>query len=385
MTRRGIPLFLVVALFGAACSYESSGTTTTTIPLIEDEPVATGPADIVAADQRSEGSSVLVDSLSMPAAGWVVARLDTGGSPGEVIGISELVSKGVISAVPVPFLVPISDTTTVHLTIHIDVDGDGEFRYEPPDGFIDQIATEASGEPATTSVVITLLPPLGPASALFDEQVSDGTTLAIAGGLLPAPGFVAVQQNEGGEPGAVLAVSELLPAGEVGPMTLTLDSILPITGLVFAVAWVDRDEDGAFTPGPDGDEMAVREDGSLATASAIVTVIRREPAALEVADQSRDGETFVISTIESPSPGFLEILSDAGGVPGTRLAVVDIDPGTTDDFEVAIPAGVVSGARLWLRLWIDSDQSGSLTAGDTRALTEAGGEPIEASFVITIT
>jgi hypothetical protein len=140
MARR-IPLVLVLVLAAAACSYESSGTTTTTLAPVTEDTVPTGPADIVASDQRSEGSSVLVDSLSMPAPGWVVARLDAGGSPGEVIGVSELVSKGVTSAVSVPFLVPVAGTTTVHLTIHIDVDADGEFRYEPPDSFIDQIAT----------------------------------------------------------------------------------------------------------------------------------------------------------------------------------------------------------------------------------------------------
>ena len=383
MTRR-LPTLLVLVLLAAACSYESSGTTTTTIALIEDQPVDTGPADIVASDQRSEGSSVLVDSLSMPAAGWVVARLDTGGSPGEVIGISELISKGVISAVPVPFLLPISTTTTVHLTVHIDVDSDGEYRYEPPDSFIDQIATEASGEPATTTVTVTLLPPLGPASALLDPQVSDGTSLVVAGGLLPAPGFLAVQQNEGGQPGVVLAVSELLAAGEVGELTLSPDPTLPITGLVFVVAWVDRDENGEFSPGTLGDEMAVREDGSLAAASAVITVIRREPAELVVADQETTGESFVITAIEAPAPGFIEILSDAAGAPGNRLAAIEVEPGTTGDLAVPLPGSVRTGARLWLRLWVDSDQSGDLSAGDQRALIERGGDPIEASFVVTI-
>ena len=383
MFRRLSPLAALL-LLAAACAYESSGTTTTSVALIEDEPIATGPADIVAEDQRSEGSSVLIDSLSLPAAGWVVARADNDGSPGEVIGISELLSKGVISAVPVSFLVPIAETTTVHLTIHIDVDGDGEFRYEPPDSFIDEIATEASGEPATTTVTITLLPPLGPAEALLEEQVTDGTSLVVAGGLLPAPGFIAVQQNEGGEPGAVLAVSGLFLAGEVGEFTLALEPPLPITGLAFAVAWVDRDEDGEFTPGPDGDEIAVRDDGSLAATGVVVTVLRREPAVLVVADQETAGETFLVGSAEVPAAGFIEILSNASGAPGIRLAVAPVDPGTADDLEVALPDGVTTGATLWLRLWIDFDQDGVLSAGDLQALIEVGGDPVETSFVVTI-
>ncbi|MBI5157048.1 MAG: hypothetical protein HZA58_03430 [Acidimicrobiia bacterium] len=381
---RRTALLSVLLLLVAACSYESSGTTTTTLPLIEEEPVATGPADIVAADQRSEGSSVLVDSLSMPSAGWVIARLDSGGSPGEVIGISELVSKGVISGVPVPFLVPIAETTTVHLTVHIDMDGDGEFRYEAPDAFIDEIATEANGDPATTTVVITLLPPLSPGSALLDAQLSDGTSLVVAGGLLPAAGFLAVHQGEGGEPGTVLAVSDPLPAGEVGPFTLSFETPLSVTGLLFVVAWVDRDENGEFNPGEGGDEMAVNEEGSLAAASAIVTVIRREPATVVVADQVVENRTFIVTRVEAPAPAFLEVLADAAGTPGGRLAVVTVDQGTATELAVPLPAGVRTGARVWLRLWVDSDQSGDLSAADQRALSDLGGDPVQASFIATI-
>ena len=377
-------LLIALVVIAAACSYESSGTTTTSVTLAEDTPVATGPADIVASDQRSEGSSVIIESLSLPSPGWVVARADNGGSPGEVVGISELMSKGVIAAVPVPFLVPIAATTTVHLAVHVDVDSDGEFRYEPPDAFIDEIATEANGEPATTTVTITLLPPLSPGEALLDEQVTDGTSLTVVGALLPAPGFVTVQQNEGGAPGAVLSVSDLFPAGEVGELVFELDPPLPITGLVFAVAWVDRDENGLFTPGPDGDEMAVRDDGSIAATGAVITVLRREPASLTVVDQEVEGDSFVVASIEMPAPGFIEILANSGGVPGTRLAVVPADQGTADDLVVALPDGVPSGGRLWLRLWIDFDQNGELSPADPRALSGAGGTEIQVSFVVTI-
>lgn len=381
---RRVALAIILSLLLASCSYESSGTTTTTLPLIEEEPVPTGPADIVALDQRSEGSSALVESLSMPSAGWVIARLDTGGSPGEVIGISELVAKGVSSDLPVPFLIPIAETTTVHLTVHIDVDADGEFRYEAPDAFIDEIATEANGEPATTTVTITLLPPLSPGSALLDAQSSDGTSIVVAGGLLPAPGFLVVQTSEAGAPGAVLAVSDLLPAGEAGPFTVALDPPLPAAGLVFVVAWVDRDENGEFTPGEDGDEMAVNEEGALAAASAVITVVRREPAALVIADQTVTGGTFVVTTVEAPAPAFLEILGNSGGAPGARLAVASVAQGVTSQLGIPLPPGVTTGARVWLRLWVDSDLSGDLSAADQRALTTLGGTPIQASFIATI-
>lgn len=380
-----LAVVMTLALVASACTYESSGTTTTSAPLPGEEPVATSPADIVAVDQRSEGSSVTVDSLSMPAAGWVVARLDAGGSPGELIGISELVSKGVSTEVAVPFLVPMADTTTVHLIVHVDVDSNGEFLYEAPDSLIDSVATTAGGNPAAAVITVGLLPPLGPASALLDPQVTDGTTVTVAGGLLPAAGFVALHADAGGVPGEVLGVSGLLPAGEFEALVLTLDPPLAATAAFHAVAWVDRDENGAFTPGEEGDQMAVTEDGSLAAGTALITVLARTPASIEVVDQEvASGGQFVVATLVAPAPGFIEVLRDASGSPGTRLSVATITAGTTDDLSIPLPGGVGSGTRLWLRLWVDFDQSGTLTAGDLVALDEPDGEPVEESFVVTI-
>ena len=378
-------LLLTAALLLVGCTYESSGTTTTTVPIPGNELVATSPADIVAIDQRSEGSSVVVATLSMPDPGWVVARLDAGGSPGELIGISELVSKGVSTDVVVPFLVPIAEATTVHLIVHIDVDRDREFLYDAPDALVDTVATTAGGVTASAVITIELLPPLGPASALLDPQVTDGTSVQVAGGLLPAPGFIAVHADVGGVPGEVLGVSGLLPAGEVGAITVTLDTPLATTGPAHAVAWVDRDENGTFTPGDEGDQMAVTEDGALAAGTAEITVIARAPASIEIANQSvESGGDFVIATLVAPAPGFIEILRDASGVPGTRLAVATVEAGTADDVAIALPGGVGSGTRLWLRLWVDFDQSGTLTAGDFTALDVIDGEPVEVSFVVTI-
>ncbi len=376
---------MTLALVAGACSYETSGTSTTSAPLPGEEPVATSPADIVAIDQRSEGSSVMVESLSMPSPGWVVARLDAGGSPGELIGISELVSKGVSTAVAVPFLVPIADTTTVHLIVHVDADANGEFLYEAPDSLVDSVATTAGGNPAAAIITVGLLPPLGPASALLDPQVTDGTTVTIAGGLLPAAGFIALHADAGGVPGEVLGVSGLLPVGEFGAFELSLDPSLAATAVFHAVAWVDRDENEAFTPGEEGDQMAVTEDGALAAGTALITVLARTPASIEVADQEvASGGQFIVATVVAPSPGFIEVLRDAAGSPGTRMAVATVTAGTTNDLAIPLPGGVGTGTRLWLRLWVDFDQSGALTPGDLIALNQPDGDPVEESFVVTI-
>ena len=135
MVRRVLSL-LAVVLLAASCAYESAGTTTTTEVVAEDQPPATGPAAISIVDQRIEGSSLVVDSATLPAPGFVIAREDDGGSPGAVIGVSELLPVGVVQDVPVPFFVPISEPLVVHVTVQIDMDQNGMFTYDPPE-FVD--------------------------------------------------------------------------------------------------------------------------------------------------------------------------------------------------------------------------------------------------------
>ena len=146
MIRRLALAALVVTLFASSCTYESSGTTTTTVVDPADLPPSTGPADLVLETQRVVGSSLTVASVTMPDSGWVVVRVDQGGGPGELIGISEVLRKGVIARVRIPFTLPLTEDTTVHATIHVDIDRDGTFTYEPPDSLIDAIATFANGD-----------------------------------------------------------------------------------------------------------------------------------------------------------------------------------------------------------------------------------------------
>lgn len=380
-----LPLVLSLALALGACAYESSGTTTTTTSAPEDTPPALGPADVVLEDQQVEGSFFVVDLVSMPAEGWVVARVDQGGAPGEVIGISELLSIGVIERVAVPFFVPISEDTVVHVTVHIDMDGDGRFTYEAPASFIDEVAVRANGEPATDRALISILPPLSPSDVFVEDQATDGSTVGDITATLSAPGFVVVHADDDGALGPVLGVSGLLSAGEVEGLEIELTPPLAQTGTVYVAVYIDRNSDGVFGPGEDADEIGVRDDGTLALEAIILTVPTRAPAAIEVSDQTLDGSTVVVDRVELPFQGFVEILSDDDGSPGSRLGVSElIEAGGVDDVEVVLATVPTASATLWARLWVDLDQDGVLSAGDAIALTGAGGPPAQASFALTV-
>jgi hypothetical protein len=386
MIRRTALSLVAVALVAASCSYESSGTTTTTFVAPEDIPPSTGPADLVFEDQRIEGTSITIDSVTMPDAGWVVVRVDQGGGPGEIIGISEILRKGVIARVPIPFTIPLTADTTVHATVHVDIDRDGEFTYSAPDALVDEIATFANGNAASVSAAVGLLPPIQPGEATFNEQRTDGTTVVGAAAVIPAPGFIALMSNVQGEPGEVLDVTELLPAGTVADIEFSPEPALRVSGLVFLVAWVDRDENGLFDPIED--DIAVRADGTLAADSAVISVIPLEPTVITVDDQTGDGSEIVVTSVDFPAAGFVELLFDSGGVPGQRIALsgARVD-GLSEDitFELDDPLTGDAGSELtlWVRVIVDFDEDGTATEADPFGLVGPGGEVATASFTFT--
>ena len=383
MIRRFTISVLGLALIAVACAYESSGTTTTTVVDPEDVPPATGLGDLVLEDQRVEGTFLTVASVTMPDHGWIVVRTDESGGPGEIIGISEILRKGVIARVPVPFFLPITEDTTVHATIHIDLDRDGVFTYEAPDSLIDEIATFANGEAATAVGTIELLPPLQPGEATLDEQRTDGTSVLAAAAVLPSPGFVALMSNVQGEPGEVLAITELLQVGTVAGIEFDPDPPLRVSGLVFLVVWVDRDEDGLFDP--EEDDIAVRVDGTLAAVSAIVMVVPLEPTSISAVDQEGDGTIVTVAELILPGPGFIELLIDAGGAPGERLAITGSRvAGTYADVTIDLEDALTEETVLWVRTIIDFDEDGTATPDDPLGLIEAAGVVAQTSFTYTI-
>ena len=382
---RAISLLLAAALALSACAYESAGTTTTTTVADDETPPPTAPAEIVVSDQMIEGSSLVVDSVSLPAPGFVVVRMDAGGSPGEVVGISELLTTGSIAQVPIPFFVPLVEEATVHVTVHIDRDRDARFTYEPPDAFVDEIATRGNGEPATTTALLTLLAPLSPADVFVDPQTNNGGTLLVASASLPSPGWVGIHRSEGGEPGEILAVSDLLPAGVTDDLEFAIDPPLEATQEVFVAVWIDRDADGVFAPEAGADEIGVRDDGALALENPVITVLARNPGDLFVLDQESDGSAILIESLRLPSPGFVEILADDGGSPGGRLQVSELLPaGVAPQVSIELDPVLTETTVLWVRLWIDFDQDGTLSAGDLTVLDEPGGDVIQDSLEIEV-
>ncbi len=120
-----------------------------------------GPAAIVADDQESDGTSMVVASVSLPASGFVAVHGDGGGSPGAVIGHSDLLPAGESADVTVTFDEPLAASGVVFPMVHIDVDGDGVYEFEPPDETTDGPGVTADGAVAVVPATITVVAAVG--------------------------------------------------------------------------------------------------------------------------------------------------------------------------------------------------------------------------------
>jgi hypothetical protein len=372
---RVVPALLALGLLAGGCAYESAGTTTTTAADAAGGSPATGPATIVFEDQLVDGSAVVVRSVTLPADGFVVLAADAAGAPGEVIGVSELIGRGTVAGVAVPLFVPLAAEAVVHATLHVDMDEDGRFLYEPPDGFVDLPAVSGEGTMATDSAIVGLLAPLTPAAVTLEGQRTDGEAVVVAEVTLPAPGFVAVQGEEDGLPGAVLGLSELLAQGTHREVLVPLARTVAGPQTLFAVVYIDRDGDGlaGITSAESPDAVAQAFDGGPARAAAEITVVLIAPAAVEVDDQEGDGATVTVASASLPSPGFLEVRADDAGSPGPRLAVSGLLPaGASTRIQIELAQALGGDAVLWVRVRIDFDGDGVLGADDPIALTEEG-------------
>lgn len=149
------PIVATLALFATACGGDDDGATTTTTAAAEpageaddtrpaDAPV-TGPATIAATDQSGDGTSVSVASVTLPTAGFVVVHADGGGSPGPILGWSDLLPAGESTDVVVELAEPLTADATVFPMAHVDANGNGEYEFMPPDVTIDVPATTGEG------------------------------------------------------------------------------------------------------------------------------------------------------------------------------------------------------------------------------------------------
>ncbi len=279
--KRTLPVVLAaVALVAAACSTTEDTTTTTLAPTttttaLEPEAPPTGPSSLTFEGQDSDGSSIVVASVSLPASGFIAVHADADGSPGAIIGHSELLPAGESTNVVVTLDEPLTASATLWPMVHIDIDGDGVYTFQPPDNAIDIPGVTADGAVAVVSGAVTVPPATAPSALEAEAQTSDGSSIVVASVSLPASGFIAVHADADGSPGAIIGHSELLPAGESTNVVVTLDEPLTASATLWPMVHIDIDGDGVYTFQPPDNAIdipGVTADGTVAVIPVDITI-----------------------------------------------------------------------------------------------------------------
>jgi S-layer glycoprotein len=285
MTKRLLFALVALTILASACSGDDADTTTQPVDSgaaddapaddapasddMADDEMATGPAAVSADDQTGGGTTITVASVTLPSAGFVVIHADNGGAPGPVIGHSALLSAGESTDVVVSLDTALDADTTVFPMAHVDANDNGEYEFAPPDVTTDVPATTADGPVAVTAIGYTLdeMADDAASSVGADNQTGDGTTVTIASVTLAADGFVAIHADNGGAPGPVIGVSDLLLAGDSSDVVVTLDAPLDADAKVFPMAHIDVNENGEYDFAPPDvttDSPATTTDGAVA-------------------------------------------------------------------------------------------------------------------------
>lgn len=173
--RRLLTTLTALTLLLAACGDDDAAEATGTAdPAAQDDSAPPmGPAELAVEDQSGDGAELTVPSVTLPAPGFVVVHADADGSPGAVIGHSELLPEGESTDVEVPLDEPLTEAATVWPMAHIDTNGNETYDFAPPDVTDDGPATFDDGEVAVLAMEYTV-------DGAGDEGASAGGGAAVA-------------------------------------------------------------------------------------------------------------------------------------------------------------------------------------------------------------
>lgn len=220
---------------GEVQTYEFPGAD---VPVSVDGQVVT-PAfkvDLInAADQLRSGSTVMADSVTAQAAGWLVIHADDGGKPGPVLGQTQ-VNDGANANVKVELSGDI--TPVLWPMLHVDAGTVGTYEF-PGD---DAPATDAAGNVVTFPVSVA-------PSIVYEGGIADGV-ITVNSALIDMPGWLVIHADDSGKPGAVLGQAPVLH-GANNNIQITVDPAAAGTQ-VFPMLHYDLGEAGVYEfPGAD--------------------------------------------------------------------------------------------------------------------------------------
>lgn len=221
----GAATALTLAGCGGDDDSDQSAVTTTPAPAPADEPAAETPADdnapatqpssISFDAQDSDGTTVVIASIDLPAPGFIAVHGDGGGSPGPVIGNSELLPAGTSTNVVVALDQPLTADATVFPMVHIDMNSNGVYEFAPPDVTTDGPGVTAAGDVAVVGAAVTVTG--GDSAAPAGDNTISIEGFAFSGVSEIAAGTTVTITNNDGASHTLSADDGSFDAGTIGP------------------------------------------------------------------------------------------------------------------------------------------------------------------------
>lgn len=117
---------------------------------------ATSPAEVTFEDQESDGTEIVIASVTLPSPGFIAVHGNDGGAPGPVVGHSDLLPAGTSTDVTVRLDTSLESTDLLFPMAHIDMNENGEYEFMPPDEVTDGPASTADGDVAVVGAEVTV-------------------------------------------------------------------------------------------------------------------------------------------------------------------------------------------------------------------------------------
>jgi hypothetical protein len=183
------------------------------LPLIAS--AQAGDDAVVVSDQSSDGLTVVVDSVTAAAPGWIVIHLDNNGAPGPVIGQSA-VDAGENLDVEVELDPALDSDTALWAMLHVDEGVAGEYEFPGPD------------VPVRADNMIVMSAFTASVEAADDDEPGNGTVPP--GGTVPG----------GTVPGGTIPPTLPETGAGLGSLAQTLPALLATISALAASVWIGR-------------------------------------------------------------------------------------------------------------------------------------------------
>jgi len=350
-------------------------------------------ATVSMSDQQTSGDSVVVDRVVLSEGGFVTihdASVTEGAVFESIRGTSTYLGSGVHENVRVELSEPLSENATLVPMAHMDSNDDQNYSFEESDGNADGPYSTADGTAVIDTAAATVT---DTASTAFANQTTGGNAVTVDSVYVPDGGFVTIHDatvTEGAVFDSVRGTSMYLEPGLHRNVDVTLDDPVTEDGTLVAMPHVDSNDNETydFVTNSGNADGPYTDGGSAVVDSGMVTV----SAGITFDDQSSDGTTVVIDSVDLSEPGFVAVHDSTlldGAVLDSVVGHSDyLEAGHHENVAVALDSRQVDTQSLIAMPHVDSNDDTNYTFVESEGGADgpftAGGSAVIDSATVTV-